>query len=231
MNIAVLLYTLLRSVIWTFSSLLLNRPTAASWASTPIRTVITTAVIPIMISAVIMKMQGRIPVYEEFLRKFDTSQEYQQTIATHTRKRPISLDHFFKYWNKKLKHIRLEHAKTDVCDVFTKFQRWRQWDSLRFHQMDVELEKNVFLRNLEFTGNPSNNAIFICVNYSQSVRLPLLTESPKQLFFKSGKIVDISGIANMTEIKQTTFLLPQGGWPRSKGIIGVISMLHYYLCI
>eukprot|EP00056_Hartaetosiga_gracilis_P012674 m.203229 g.203229 ORF g.203229 m.203229 type:complete len:654 (+) comp13728_c3_seq1:2020-3981(+) len=166
-------------------------------------------------------------VYHEYCAWID---KHPELVAVHKNKTPVAYEWFTKYWAKKVPNIKPGHAKTDLCNTCTCYFRKRMLEQHRDHLRKVEVENNTFKENLRRTRESNNKSVHIVFDYSQSVRLPMLTMQPKEMFFKCGQIIDIFGIANTTELLQKNFLLPEGKWPRSKGIVGVTSMVHHYLC-
>eukprot|EP00056_Hartaetosiga_gracilis_P011150 m.166967 g.166967 ORF g.166967 m.166967 type:complete len:609 (+) comp13459_c0_seq1:194-2020(+) len=162
---------------------------------------------------------------------------------------PLSYNAFTYHWRRYFPHVKQGTSKTDVCDdcsklfrrafpykgtngltKLEKLQRVMAMDTLRQHLGDVEAERKVFKEYLKKTRDSNGKSVHVSFDFSQNVRLPMLQIEPKQLFFTTGKIIDIFGIANTTDLKQHNFLLEEGKWKRDKGPNGVLSMLHFYLC-
>ena len=73
--------------------------------------------------------------------------------------------------------------------------------------------------------NP-DSYVQLTFDYAEKVLLPLFKDTPKGIFYKVGRKMDLFGIGNNTTSVQHNYVLPEGNWPGDKSINSLCSMIY-----
>lgn len=157
----------------------------------------------------------------------DVYKEYKYTLQQQgTDDTALAYSSFLNVWHQKTPHIRIGTPRTDYCDNCKGFMLKNDDAGLQKHRRLAHAEDRFQRAFVEDSREHPGDYHVVMFDFAEKIRLPIYTVQAKQAFFENGLNVDLFGVADATDVRQTNYVLTEGYWPVEKGPDVVISMLH-----
>ena len=164
------------------------------------------------------------------LMKKDVYQSYFDTVSD-LNTTPMLYKSFCNVWFTKANTIRIRLPKTDICDTCCALRTLRDYETMATHLSRAKLQRSSYNDSINLSklwleqGHP-NRCVQLTFDYAERVLLPLFKDTPKSIFYKVGRKMDLFGIGNNTTSVQHNYVLPEGSWPGDKTINSLCSMIY-----
>ena len=140
---------------------------------------------------------------------------------------PMKYSGFCAVWKSRCLHIKIRLPKTDICDTCLKLRTKRDIATMHVHLGRAKVQRDSFKAGIISSRQAESDSRVITFDYAEKVGLPRFSDTPKNVYYKTGLKLDLFGVGDNTTLLQDNYALPEGHWPADKGINSLASMLYH----